>query len=129
MRSELKPGVTRSVEFVVDDSMRPAFDGIAVHNVCSTWTLAYYFELAGRKVLVEFLEPHEEGVGSHVSVEHVGPARVGRTVRVTATATEVNDRRLVCDVVATVEARVIATGKTVQGIYPRDVLDRLLARG
>src|SRR5215468_5938755 len=122
MRPELVPGISRSVEFVVDDSMRPAFDGVAVHNVCSTWTLAHFFELAGRKVLVDYLEPHEEGVGSHVSVDHVSPAKVGRPVRVTATAVEVSDRRLVCDVVATVNDRVIATGRTIQGIYPRPVL-------
>src|ERR1051325_10544520 len=106
MRPELSPGIGRSVEFVVNDSMRPAFDGIAVHDVCSTWTLAHYFELAGRKVLVDYLEPHEEGVGSHVSVDHVSPARVGRTVRVTAVATLVTDRRLDCEVTARVADRV-----------------------
>lgn len=129
MRPGLVPGLTRHVEFVVDSSMRPIFDNIAVHQVCSTWTLAHYIELAGRLVLVGFLESHEEGVGSHVSVDHLSPARVGRTVRVTATAQEVSDRRLVCDAVAMVDDRLIATGRTVQNIFPRDVLQRLLDRG
>jgi len=129
MLPDLRPGVSRFVEFVVDPSMRPIFDGVAVHDVCSTWTLAHYMELAGRRVLTDFLEPHEEGVGSYVSVEHVGPAALGRTVRVTATATQVTDRRLECDVVAAVADRVVATGKTTQNIFPRDVLERILERG
>ena len=115
--------------FEVVDSMRPSFDGVAVHPVCSTWTLAHYFELAGRKVLAEFLEPDEEGIGSHVSVDHVSPARVGRIVSVTATVAEVTDRRLICELQAKVGDRLVATGTTVQGIYPREVLRRLLERG
>jgi fluoroacetyl-CoA thioesterase len=125
----LAPGVCREVSFIVEPSMRPIFDNVPVHQVCSTWTLAHYMELAGRIVLIEFLEPHEEGVGSHVSVDHIAPAKVGRTVRVTATVTESSDRRLVCDTVAMVDDRLIATGKTVQNIFARDVLNRLLDRG
>jgi predicted thioesterase len=54
---------------------------------------------------------------------------VGRTVRVIATAAEASDRRLVCDMAALVEDRLIATGKTVQNIFPRAVLERILERG
>lgn len=129
MKPGLTPGISRSVSFVVEPSMRPIFDHVAVHQVCSTWTLAHYMELAGRVVLMEFLESHEEGVGSHVSVDHVAPAKVGRTVRVGATVTEATDRRLVCDTVAMVGDRLIATGKTVQNVFTREVLSRLLDRG
>lgn len=130
MSPDLKPGVVRSLDFTVVEAMCPRFEGgPIVHRVCSTWTLAHQFEVAGRLVLVDYLEAHEEGVGSHVSVDHVGPARVGRMVRVTATATEVTDRTLVCDTVAAVDGRVIATGRTVQGIFPREVLQRLMERG
>lgn len=125
----LVPGVSRNLEFTVEPYMRPSFDDVAVHQVCSTWTLAHQMEVAGRLVLLEYLEAHEEGVGSHVSVDHVSPARLGRTVRVIATATEVTDRRLVCDVAALVGDRLIATGKTVQNIFPREVLQRILERG
>ncbi|MEE8171177.1 MAG: hotdog domain-containing protein [Phycisphaerae bacterium] len=128
MRPGLKPGVSRSLEFLVRPDMRPAFDDVPVHNVCSTWTLAHQMEIAGRMVLKDFLEPHEEGVGSHVSVDHVSPGKVGCTVRVTATATEVTERKLVCDMVAEVGERLIARGKTVQNIFPRDVLERILER-
>jgi len=130
MSPDLKPGVARQIEFVVVESMCPRFEGgPIVHRVCSTWTLAHRFEIAGRRVLVDYLEPHEEGVGSHVSVDHVGPAQVGRTILVRAVAIEVTDRKLVCDTTAETDGRVIATGRTVQGIFPREMLARLLQRG
>lgn len=123
------PGVSAEIDFVVDGSMRPIFDDVAVHQVCSTWTLVHFMELASRKLLIDFLEEEEEGVGSHVTIDHIAPVRVGRTVRVIATAEEVSDRRLVCDVDAFHGSRKIAAGKTVQNVFPREVLVRLLERG
>jgi predicted thioesterase len=117
------------VNFVVSDEMRPIFDRIAVHQVCSTWSLVHYMELAGRKILLEYLESHEEGVGSRVECDHMAPARVGRTVRVVATVSSVNDRELVCDVVAFNGPRMVASGRTWQRVFPRPVLERILERG
>lgn len=129
MKPGLTAGVSAELTFEVTDDMRPIFDRVAVHQVCSTWTLVHYFELAGRKILIGFLEEGEEGVGSHVTIDHIGPAKVGRTVRVVGRATEVSDRRLVCEVEAFFGDRKIATGTTVQNVFPRAVLARLLERG
>lgn len=126
MKPELKPGVTRDVSFVVTEAMCPAFDGVVVHHVCATWTLVHYMELAGRRVLVDFLEEAEEGVGSSVTCEHVAPAPVGSTVMVRATATRVTDRVLDCDVICTRGDKVIARGTTGQRVFPRKVLKRIL---
>lgn len=126
MKAELIPGVQREVTFEVTLDMCPAFDGVVVHKVCATWTLVHYMELAGRRVLIDFLEPGEEGVGSHASCDHIGPAPVGSRVRVIATATDVTDRELSCDVVAFSGEKMIATGKTVQKIFPRHILKRIL---
>lgn len=126
MKPELKPGISRDVSFVVTEAMCPAFDGVVVHRVCATWTLVHYMELAGRRVLVEFLESDEEGVGSRVTCEHIGPAPIGAEVTVTATATRVTDRELDCDVVCTRDGRIIATGMTGQRVFPRAVLNRIL---
>ena len=129
MKPGLVPGVQAEVIFVVTEAMRPIFDEVAVHQVCSTWSLVHFMELAGRKVLLDHLEPHEEGVGSRVECDHLGPARVGRTVRVVATVADANDRELVCDVVAFNGDRMIASGKTWQRVFPRPVLARILERG
>ena len=129
MKPGLIPGVQADVSFTVSEDMRPIFDGVAVHDVCSTWSLVHYMELAGRKVLLEYLESHEEGVGSRVECDHGGPARLGRTVQVVATVASATDRELVCDVVATCGERVVATGKTWQRVFPREALKRILDRG
>lgn len=129
MKPGLVSGVHAEVSFVVTGDMRPIFEGVAVHDVCSTWSLVHYMELAGRKVLLGFLEPHEEGVGSRIECDHTGPARVGRSVRVVATVTHATDRELVCDVEATCGNRVVATGKTWQRVFPQDALKRILDRG
>jgi len=129
MKPGLVPGIQAEVSFLVTDEMRPIFDDVAVHQVCSTWTLVHYMELAGRKVLLAYLEQHEEGVGSHVHCDHLGPAKVGRIVRVLATVADADDRQLICDVDAFCGERMIAAGRTIQKIYPREVLERILARG
>ena len=128
VKDGLVPGTRAEVEFIVMEAMCPAFEGLVVHRVCSTWELVHYMEVAGRKVLVDHLGPHEEGVGSHASCDHTGPAAVGERVRVVATAIEVSARELVCDCAAFCGDRRIATGRTVQKVFPRDVLERILGR-
>lgn len=129
MKNGLVPGVQAEVTFEVTDEMRPIFDAVPVHQVCSTWSVVHHMEMAGRKLLMRYLESHEEGVGSHVSCDHLGPAKIGRTVRVVATAVDVTERQLVCDAVACIGERPIAKGRTVQRIFPRPILERILKRG
>ncbi|MFQ5503150.1 MAG: thioesterase family protein [Phycisphaerae bacterium] len=126
MKPDLIRGVSREETFEVTEAMCPAFDGQVVHRVCATWTLVHYMELAGRRVLVDFLEPDEEGVGSHVTCDHLASVPIGMTVRVVATATEVSERELVCDVTAHSDDRQIASGRTVQRVYQKKVLARIL---
>jgi len=110
----------------VTEGMCPAFDGVVVHRVCSTWTIVQYMEVAGRKLLAPYLEPDQEGVGSHVSCDHLAPAPVGSEVRVIATARDVTERELVCDVAAFRGRRMIAVGRTVQKVFPRAMIERIL---
>lgn len=126
MKAGLELGNQAEVTFRVTEEMCPAFDDVVVHCVCSTWTIVQYMEVAGRKVLAPHLEPNEEGVGSHVSCDHLGPAPVGSDVKVIATASRVADRELVCDTAAFCGEKMIAMGKTVQRIFPKDVLKRIL---
>ncbi|MEK6642890.1 MAG: hotdog domain-containing protein [Planctomycetota bacterium] len=128
MKEGLVPGTQKEVSYVVTPAMCPAFGGEVVHQVCSTWEIVHYMEVAGRMVLLDFLEPHEEGVGSHASCDHMGPAPVGSTVRVVATATDVSERELSCDCAAFRGDRMIAAGKTVQKVFPREVLERILKK-
>lgn len=129
MTPGLIPGKQIELTFAVTEGMCPAFDGHIVHRVCATWTLVQYMEVAGRKLLVQHLEPEEEGVGSHVSCDHLGPARIGETVRVVAVVAKVDHKTLLCDVTAWRGEQLIARGQTEQKILPRTVLKRILEQG
>jgi fluoroacetyl-CoA thioesterase len=128
MKSELIPGISEEVSFVVTEEMCPSFDGRIVHHVCATWMLVHYMELAGRLILIRYLEAHEEGVGSHVSCDHLGPVPVGATVRVVAEVASVTPQELICEVKAYRGERLIATGRTGQKVFPREILERILRR-
>ena len=128
MKNGLIVGTEVELEFTVTPAMCPAYDDEIVHEVCSTWEIVHYMEMAGRKMLLGYLEANEEGVGSHASCDHVGPALVGSAVRVTARATGVSDRELTCECAAYCRQRLIATGRTVQKIFPRNVLERILRK-
>jgi len=129
MKPGLSVGIQRELSFTVTEDMCPAFDGVVVHRVCATWTLVHYFEVAGRKMLIDFLADGEEGVGSHASCDHLAPAPIGASVRVVATCAAVTERELICDCVAYVGEKKIATGQTGQRVFPKKVLKRLLGEG
>ena len=124
-------GLTRELAVVVTPDMCPAFDGVIIHRVYSTWSAAHHFEIAAREVLVEYLEDHEEGVGSHLSVDHLAPCPLGRTIRVRAELVEVSKDhhpRVVCNVSAYDGDRLLAKGKQVQVVMNKEHLQHYLER-
>jgi predicted thioesterase len=132
MKPQLKIGNTAEVTAVVTEDMCPAFDGVVVHRVYSTWSMAHHMELAARKVLAPHLEPDEEGIGAHLSIDHVAPAPVGHTVRVVAEAIELEPTTLVCRVEAWrmggQRPTLIGRGRQVQRVLPRQTLLNLFER-
>ena len=127
MDPALTIGCQATHQTLVTEAMRPVFDGKVIHDVCSTWSIGECMENAARRVLVPYLEPHEEGVGTHLSIDHKGPARLGETMTATATATDVDARQLVCEIIVTAADRVVATGRQVQRVLPRDMLQARLS--
>ncbi len=131
MKPGFEPGIMREVTAEVTEAMCPAFDGAVVHRCYSTWSLVHHMELAARKVLVEYLEEHEEGVGAHVSVDHLAPCPVGRTVRVRAelmqVTTETNPR-VICEVTAYDGDRLLARGKQIQVVMNKEALRAYIQR-
>ena len=133
MLPTLQVGNTAAVTITVTEDMCPAFDGVVVHRVYSTWSMAHHMELAARKVLASHLEPHEEGIGSHLSIDHVAPTPLGHAVRVVALATELDDTTLVCDIIAYhvhADGRetVVGRGKQIQRVLPKLKLESLIKR-
>ena len=132
MKPSLQLGATAAVEIEVTDDMCPAFDGVIVHRVYSTWSMAHHMELAARKVLAPHLEEDEEGIGSHLSIDHLAPTPVGGRVRLTATAVELGPTTLVCEVTAhhvrSDGDRLVGRGRQVQRILPKTKLAALIQR-
>lgn len=127
----MKPGIVRELKVTVTEPMCPVFDGVLIHRCYSTWSIAHHFELAARSVLVDYLEASEEGIGSHVSIDHLAPCAVGRVVRIRAELTEVHRERhvrAVCSMTAHDGARLLAKGKQVQVVMNKERLKIHLAR-
>ena len=131
MRAGFEPGIVREIEIIVSEDMCPAFDGVIVHRCYSTWSVAHHFEIAARKVLADFLEEHEEGVGSHVSVDHLAPCRIDKRVRVRAGLVEVHHDhhvRVVCELTAWDGERLLARGRQVQVVMDKEHLRKYIER-
>lgn len=128
MKPTLKLGNSATVTITVTEDMCPAFDGVVVHRVYSTWSMAHHMELAARMVLAPHLEDHEEGIGSHLSIDHVSPAPLGHSVRVEARAIEQGPTTLVCECIAYDGERIVGRGKQIQRILPKAKLKSLIER-
>ena len=131
MKPGFEPGIVREVVFTVAEDMCPVFEGQVIHRCCSTWTIAHHFEVAARKVLVEFLEAHEEGVGSYVSVDHLAPCGVGKSIRIRAQLTDVSHgshARVVCELSAFDGERLLAKGKQIQVVMDKNHLKQYIER-
>lgn len=128
MKSTLKIGNTAEITAEVTEDMCPAFDGIVVHKVYSTWSMAHHMELAARKVLAPHLEDHEEGIGSHLSIDHLSPTPLGHTVRIVAEAVEVDNSTVICELLAYDGERLVGRGKQTQRVLPKKKLESLIKR-
>jgi enoyl-CoA hydratase/carnithine racemase/predicted thioesterase len=98
--------------------------GVPQATVFSTPSMIMLMELSAREALRPFLENAEESVGVEVQVEHTGAAVLGSTVRGTAKVVELDGRRVVFEVRASVGDREIGRGRHSRAVVH---LDRLVA--
>lgn len=128
MKNIVKPGDRKQITYVVTQADVAAFQGEVVHPVCATFTLAREAEWAGRQFVLEMCEPHEEGIGTQVVVEHKSPAFVGEEIVIIATVERIEQHELICSFEASVNGRIIAIGKTGQKILSREKINRLFTQ-
>lgn len=99
--------------------MRPYMPGKVDHPVYSTWAMARAFEHAGRTLLQDYLEEHEEGVGCEISIRHLAPASLGRIISTEACFKEKRGPLVVCEV------QVFCGKKKIgEGTYKQFVMDK-----
>ena len=126
MKPTIQIGNSEHIIFHVTEEMSPVFHNTAIHEVCSTWDLSHQFELAARLTLEQHLEDSEQGIGSHISINHIKPAPVGKQVDVIATIIELDETTVVCELVANIGERVVATGKQIQRVLSKEKIAKII---
>ncbi len=126
MQNPFKIGDQKVYESLVTDDKLARFDAGLVHPVYSTFALGKDAEWACRLFVLEMKEAGEEGIGSYLFIEHLSPALLGSTVKITARLEEVKGNEIMCTFEASCGERLIAKGKTGQKIIRKDRFEALL---
>ena len=125
MKQPFEIGAVMTYQVEVAESDTAQFGGAEVHPVYATFALARDAEWTCRQFVLDMKEDHEEGIGTHVTVNHQAPALVGETVHFYASLTKVDNRDVICQYTAYVGERLIASGEQGQKILPKARLNQL----
>jgi predicted thioesterase len=128
MKERFKKGDKKYHKFQVKSQDIAHFEQEAVHDVCATFTLAREIEWTTRLFVLEMLEEGEQGIGTHLNIEHVSPALLGSEVVIEAEYDEFQKSEIVCKYVVKVKKRIVAKGTTGQKIFQKDKLTKIFDR-
>lgn len=96
-----------------------------LHAVYATYWLAKHMELVSRKIILPFLEPHEEGIGQEVQVTHLASALPGMRVDLYACFERQERNRVYASCRAVSElGDLVGSGCTTQVIVESSKLER-----
>jgi predicted thioesterase len=126
MKNPFQPGDKKLYHVKVTRDMLAQFESGIVHEVYGTFALGRDAEWACRLFVLEMLEPGEEGIGAHLSVDHLYPAPVGSSVVFEATLEKVEANEVICRYEAHANGRMIARGTQIQKIIDKGRFDKLL---
>lgn len=122
MKEIFKKGDKKTHSFQVKAQDVAHFEQQAVHDVCATFTLAREIEWATRLFVLEMLEEGEEGIGTHLNIQHLSPALIDEEVEIEAEYNGIIEREIICDYKAKVGDRTVAKGTTGQKILRKEKL-------
>ncbi|MCZ8535924.1 thioesterase [Paenisporosarcina quisquiliarum] len=120
MKLGLELGREESIKITVTEDMYAAFEGEVIHPVYSTVAMTYHMEWVSRKIILPFLEEHEEGMGASVQLKHIAASPHGSVVSLTATVIELRDNFVKTKVIAQNHLGVIGKGEVVQVILSKE---------
>ncbi len=127
MISKFKIGDKKIFSHVVVNADAATFSSGNVHPVYSTFALARDAEWCCRLFVLDMKELDEEGIGTFISVQHQSPALIGQEVRFEATLKAIDKNNVVCNFIAKVGERIIATGEQGQKILKKKRIEKLFA--
>lgn len=128
MKNIFRLGDSKVYKKIITEEDQATFHGEVLHNVCSTFALARDMEWSSRLFFIEMKEDDEEGVGTHLSIDHRNPAFVGEELEITATVAQLNGNELICDIEVKTRNRIIALGRTGQRMLKKEKLNRLFTK-
>ncbi|WP_282137612.1 thioesterase family protein [Rossellomorea aquimaris] len=125
MKSGLAEGHMAIVTTEVTPSMYAQFEGGVVHPVYSTVSMVYHMEWASRKIILPYLEDHEEGMGAKVNVEHMAPAKNGSSLEIKASVIKYERNIIVTEVTVRDKEndRLIGKGEVKQVVLPKEKIN------
>jgi fluoroacetyl-CoA thioesterase len=94
VKASLKPGVSAMREVSVDESRCIGFMGKEA-AVYATPRMVSDVEYTCRDLLLEHLDPGEDSVGAHVSIDHLAPTPMGLKATIAVRVAEVDRRKVV----------------------------------
>ena len=94
MKPTLAPGISTSKTVTVDETRCIGFMG-KEGMVYATPKMVSDVEYTCREFLLQHLDPGEDTVGAHVSVDHLAPTPLGMQASVEIKVTEVDRRKVV----------------------------------
>lgn len=115
----LASGMKAETVLVVAASDTASAFGSGDVEVLGTPRMLALMEAAAAAAVQGSLGPGQTTVGSHIDLRHLAPSPVGSTVTATAELVEVDGRRLMFRVSATMDGRVVG-----EGTHTRVVVDR-----
>lgn len=97
---ELTPGLSGTIQSQVDQASTARQLGSGIVDVLATPELVRLMEAASVAALANHLPPEFTSVGVAINVKHIAPTPVGLSVKVRATLTNAQGRRLKFEIVA-----------------------------
>lgn len=128
MKSGMEIGRTETIEIVVTEDMFARFEGNVVHPVYSTVAMVYHMEWVSRKIILPFLEEHEEGMGGAVQLKHIDASPLHSKVILTATLIEYKNQQVLTKIEAYNEHGLIGKGEVKQVILPKELISKKLSK-
>lgn len=127
MKAGMEIGRKETIEIEVTEDMFASFEGTVVHPVYSTVAMVYHMEWVSRKIILPFLEEHEEGMGGAVKLKHIDASPLHSKVTLTATLMEYKNQQVLTKVEAYNEKGLIGKGEVKQVILPKEEINQKLS--
>jgi len=113
VKPSLKPGLETAKSIIVDEARCIGFMG-KEGMVYATPRMVSDVEYACRDFLLAHLDPGEDSVGAHVSIDHLAATPLGLTVRIEVRVAEVDRRRVVFEFTVHDPVEEVGRGKHVR---------------